>query len=194
MPSKASGGIGFRDLKVFNQAMLGKQCWRLLTNEDSLLFRILKARYFPHTTFLEAYRGGCPSSTWRSLWGAKSLLKEGLRWRIGDGTTVQVWEDAWVPCRMPLARPSSGLEFQPDLKVSDLILGATMEWNEGLLRNLFSEEAVSMILPIPLSLRSPHDALFWYPTSDGLFTVRSAYWLGKLGHEDWRQVGAFDRA
>jgi len=69
-----------------------------------------------------------------------------------------------------------------------------MEWNEGMIRNLFSEEAVSMILQIPLSLRSPHDSLFWYPTSDGLFTVRLAYWLGKLGHEDWRQVGAFDRA
>ena len=38
--------MGFRDLKMFNLAMLGKQGWRLMTRPDSLCDKVLKGRYF----------------------------------------------------------------------------------------------------------------------------------------------------
>ncbi|KAE8781173.1 Alanyl-tRNA synthetase [Hordeum vulgare] len=38
------GGMGFRNLHLFNLAMLGKHDWRLLTKPDSLCARVLKAR------------------------------------------------------------------------------------------------------------------------------------------------------
>lgn len=43
---KEAGGRGFKDLHLFNLAMLGKMAWRLVTDESSLACRILKARYF----------------------------------------------------------------------------------------------------------------------------------------------------
>ena len=46
--------MGFRDLSYFNLAMLTKQGWRLLKNQDSLLFKYFKARYFPQCNFLQA--------------------------------------------------------------------------------------------------------------------------------------------
>ncbi|XP_019196029.1 PREDICTED: uncharacterized protein LOC109189860 [Ipomoea nil] len=41
---KKFGGLGFKDLRAFNLAMLGKQRWRFLTNPQSLVARVYKAK------------------------------------------------------------------------------------------------------------------------------------------------------
>jgi len=51
---KEYGGMGFRRLFGFNLAILGKQGWKLLTELDTIVTRIFKARYFPRTDFLGA--------------------------------------------------------------------------------------------------------------------------------------------
>ena len=41
--SKLRGGMGFHNLQAFNLAMLAKQGWRLLSNQNSLCARVYKA-------------------------------------------------------------------------------------------------------------------------------------------------------
>ena len=55
--SKDSGGLGFRDLRSSNLALLAKQGWQLLTNSTSLFCQVYKAKYFPHCNFDEASIG-----------------------------------------------------------------------------------------------------------------------------------------
>lgn len=78
---KSGGGLGFRDPSAFNLALLVKQGWRLLTDETSLLFKVLKAKYFPNSSFLEVGAGSNPSWTWQSILEGRKVLVEGVRWR-----------------------------------------------------------------------------------------------------------------
>lgn len=56
--TKSRGGLGFRDIKGFNIALLSKQCWKLIKEPESLMARVLKARYYPNNHFLQAGRKG----------------------------------------------------------------------------------------------------------------------------------------
>lgn len=59
--TKKEGGLGFRNMEDFNMAMLAKQGWRLMCNTGLLANKILKARYFPNSSFLESSLGSRPS-------------------------------------------------------------------------------------------------------------------------------------
>ncbi|XP_021836918.2 uncharacterized protein [Spinacia oleracea] len=178
---KAMGGMGFRDLKVFNQALLAKQMWRLHNNPGTILHSLLKARYFKNNEVLDARRGFDPSYSWRSMWGAKSLLLDGVRWRVGNGQSILVWRDNWLPGNNATLSPRSSHVPDPDLRVSDLLDPVCGEWDSSLVQQLFEDEVCEQIFKLPLSCSLPSDSLFWWPSKDGEYTVRSGYWLGRMG-------------
>jgi hypothetical protein len=173
--SKVAGGLGFRDIRMFNKALLAKQGWRFMQHQNSLLSRVYKAKYFPHCSFLEAKVRHRPSYAWRSLISARDVLTMGLRWHIGNGSTVRIKEDPWLPFST-ISQPSLALqELCPNERVSTLINAEGREWKVESVRALFSEWETNVICSIPLPPRAKNDRLFWKATKSGLFTVRSAY-------------------
>ena len=89
MPKKY-GGLVFKKLHEFNLAMLSKQAWRLLSNPDSLVAKLLKARYYPSSSFFNAKLGNNPSYIWRGIIASRSVVIQGARIRIGSGKSVSI--------------------------------------------------------------------------------------------------------
>ena len=91
------GGMVFRDMRAFNQALLAKQAWRLLDSPDSLCARLLRAKYYPNRNLLDTLFPSSSSAVWRGITHGLELLKKGLIWRVGDGSLIKTWRDAWIP-------------------------------------------------------------------------------------------------
>ncbi|GJM94882.1 hypothetical protein PR202_ga11565 [Eleusine coracana subsp. coracana] len=87
---KMAGGTGFKDLPMFNKAMLGKQRWRLITRLESLCSRELKGRYFHDGEFMNATRKKHASQTWRAIWAGREVLEKGMLRRISNGSTTKI--------------------------------------------------------------------------------------------------------
>jgi hypothetical protein len=73
---KSQGGIGFRDLRIFNQALLARQAWRLIHQPDSLCARFLKAKYYPSGNLLDTAFIQNTSQPWEGIMHGLELLKK----------------------------------------------------------------------------------------------------------------------
>ena len=94
---KCEGGLGFRDMEQFNQAMLVKQGWRLLYNPSSLCARVFKGKYFHSSDFMSAQKRRGSSLTWRAILHGREALKLGLIKRVGVVVSINAWTDPWIP-------------------------------------------------------------------------------------------------
>ena len=87
---KIQGGMGFKDLSAFNLSMLGKQGWKFITEPDSLVARIFKARYFLTGTYLMASVGHNPNYVWCSIMRARFIVHGGARWSVSSSATIPI--------------------------------------------------------------------------------------------------------
>jgi hypothetical protein len=185
---KYMGGLGFKDMELFNLALLAKQAWRILQAPQTLSARILKAVYFPHYDIMTAGLGTRPSQVWRAILEGRDALKLGLIRRIGDGNTTSIWNENWLP-RSTRLRPVAaiGTVHRPTM-VSELIEQTEGEWKEDMLTMHFLPMDIEVIKSIPLSTVNQSDTWAWHFEKTGLFSVRSAYRLlvsTKKCREDW---------
>ncbi|KAL5838662.1 hypothetical protein ACOSQ3_015831 [Xanthoceras sorbifolium] len=167
---KIHGGLGFKDLSLFNQALLGKQAWRIVMNKDSLVSRVLKAKYFRQEDFLSVTLKQGSSHLWRSLVWGRSLIFKGLRWRVGNGKDIRAFQDPWIP-RASTFKPFSIAPVE-DFKVASLISPSSHSWNLAKLDQVFVAADRDSILEIPLSLGDCADSLIWHFDKTGEYSEK----------------------
>jgi hypothetical protein len=106
------------------------------------------------------------------------LLQLDLLWRVGDGHSISVWNSKWLPTQTTYQIQSTPRILGENVRVSSLIKREHGCWNEELINDVFEATEANVIKAIPLNPFLPPDRLLWRGTSDGVFTVRSAYHFG----------------
>ncbi|XP_074277619.1 uncharacterized protein LOC141601255 [Silene latifolia] len=96
---KGNGGMGIRPMKEFNQALLAKIGWRMITHPDSIFSKSIDAKYGlrwrdGHLLFNIGKHNS--SWGWKGIaWGLQ-LIKPLLAWNISPLSDLSVWNTKWV--------------------------------------------------------------------------------------------------
>ncbi|XP_026399242.1 uncharacterized protein LOC113295103 [Papaver somniferum] len=143
--SKKSGGLGFKDSKKFNIALLTKLAWRLLTPPQDEWVKVLRAIYVKNKDLLSEDTSKKNSSwVWQSIKYCLEVVRQYYIWEIGDGKYVKAFKHNWMP-------NSSQDKVQ-----------------------YYSPEQIQEIVSIRI-LAEGKDKLRWSLTSCGVFTTKSVY-------------------
>ncbi|KAK9993995.1 hypothetical protein SO802_023698 [Lithocarpus litseifolius] len=173
--AKEVGGLGFKEIEKFNDALLAKQVWRLINNTDSLCHRVFKARFFPDCSILDAKDSSSGSYAWKSIIVARDVIRKCMVWCIGTGEAVRIKEDRWLHGGANRSVISPLPSMAPNVNVSSLIDSDRIAWRTEVVQQLFLPHEVEIILGILLSARRPDDRIIWARTPSGTFTTSSAY-------------------
>lgn len=104
-----------------------------------------------------------------------NLMKEGMKKEVGQGSTLRLHKDPWLPSippRPPMVNPL----LDPDsVGFSMLISGNSEEWNLQMVRQVYSEEDTRLMCQVGGVYSS--EGYFWMFNHHGNYTVKSGYWV-----------------
>lgn len=179
---KGAGGLGFKEIEIFNDALLAKHAWRLLKNPDSLLGQTLLNKYCRYDEVLDCSAPNSASHGWRGILAGRDLLKKGLGWVIGDGASVRVWGEHWLSPNQQIGPTGPPTREGQNLLVCDLFYQNTTTWDVAKLRRHLPqyETLIRKIVPSSLQMK---DERVWLLSKNGQYSTKTGYAAAKLNRE-----------
>ncbi|KAG2303004.1 hypothetical protein Bca52824_031655 [Brassica carinata] len=173
--TKEQGGLGFRDIECFNDALLAKLSWRILESPSCLLARVLRGKYFHDQDFLQVQTPASCSHGWRGILIGRNLIKQHLGWAVGNGEKIMAWTDDWLSMSEK-ARPMGPIpESESNLRVADLISPETKDWNKQSTERSFPL-LTGNILSIKTSKWGGEDKRVWLKHRTGTYSTKTGYY------------------
>ena len=136
-----------------------KKTWRLLHDKNSLFYRVFKVKFFPNNLVMEASSPSSASYAWKSILRGREVIQRGASWRVGDGKSINIWEDRWLPRKHFPKVLSSRSNILPSTKVCSLIDEDQKCWRIDLLESAMLSFEATMIKSIHLRNMEQPDEL-----------------------------------
>ena len=107
----------------------------------------------------------------------KPLIELVIRQKVHSGNEIRICEDLWIPT-IP-GRPARLIApvVHPMLPVSDLMIGNPKRWNTKMLENYVHHDDIPLIQSLAISQDDHRDGYSWSYTRNGMYTVKSCYWV-----------------
>ncbi|KAL4201212.1 hypothetical protein AMTRI_Chr02g257500 [Amborella trichopoda] len=171
---KKKGGLGIRDIRIHNWALLGKWWWRLANHENQLWTQVIRGKYKISSQKWLPETDSCStgSGIGKTLISILPRFRTITRFHARGRNRVRFWADLWigfVPLkeRFPLLFAISNHK-ESTIEDEMTLSGHNRTWNPSFGRSLAEEELLQFA-----TLRSELHGVF-LPYS-GRFTVASFY-------------------
>lgn len=146
---------------------------RLISQPNLLISKVLKAKYYPKDSIFSCKLSKNSSWIWQSLMSVREEFGNGIWRKVGNGRSINIWEDAWIPDN-PGGKITSSKTLGCELtKVEELI--SNFRWNYPLIFRTFNKKNADSILKIPMSLAGREDSNFWIHSPTGQYTAKTGY-------------------
>jgi hypothetical protein len=151
------------------------------SGRNSVCMDILKSKYKVQKDWLRKEPSKRASPSWKEIENAKKLLLPDACYVVGNGKSINIWVDPWVPC-IEGFKPKQKNDFVPQnpRMVDSLVNPTTKEWNHNELQQLFDKDSMEGIIRITIPASPTPDKLIWVKDLKGKFTVKSAYHVSQL--------------
>ena len=135
---------------------------------------MFKAKYFPRGSIFEA-SVATGSYAWQSILKLRKVISLGMRWKIDNGRSIDIYKDNWLP-RKGSAKIVS--PHRPELdgaQVTALINPSTHSWDQNMVDQNFLLFEANRIKAIPLCWMDRCDRIIWPDSPDGNYLVKVGY-------------------
>lgn len=172
---KTLGGLGFQKFKDINRAFVTKLGWRMCAETSKTWVQLIRSRYLKGRRVLDFQHSGKPASwIWAGIRACHDSLRKGLCCRVGQNSTIHIYEDPWLPDTPSFLMP---VEVQPANSLfhfQNLMQSDGSSWDPDIITAHFPPPICRLILNTPIS-QGEQDAFVWIPSTSGKFSVQSAY-------------------
>ena len=134
---------------------------------------MFKAKFFLNCSVMEAATPTSASYAWKSIIREREVIRRGAIWRIGDGKSVDIWGDRWLPLKHSPKFLSPRRNMGGAAKVCSLIDQDQRCWKVDVLESTFMAFEAAMVHTIPLCHTDQPDALIWPHNPNGEYSVKS---------------------
>jgi hypothetical protein len=93
----SEGGLGIRNLRTFNRALLGKWLWRYVNEREARWRVVVDAKFgsMGGGWCSRAPTGPHGVGLWKNIRRGWSLFCSHTRFELGDGSRISFWDDVW---------------------------------------------------------------------------------------------------
>ncbi len=158
--AKEAGGLGFRESKVFNQALLAKLTWWVASGREILCIKALRSKYKVDVDWLgrDPCKNTSPLS--KAIEKLHEVVLKGACFIVGDGASIDMWKDPWVPWLEGFTpTPRDPNIPKTPMKVSNLIDPVNRKWKFDVLKSLVDPCFLNAILQVIVPARAQQDRL-----------------------------------
>jgi hypothetical protein len=180
------GGLGIRNLRRFNQALLGKWLWHFAQEEGAWWRSVLVAKY---GSVWGGWRSGDITGShgvglWKYICMGWQNFRRHIKFDLGNGSKIRFWDDVWCGDRA-LKEAFPGFFTIASFKeasIADSVeqSNGTLQWNIQFSRLIHDWEVEELALfyrcLYACKMRGDgEDKLWWLPLSKGMFEVKCFY-------------------